>query len=70
VSLTATGRAVPVTCAGDPGPFLVESKATVLAYGRTWSRDGISCTSEATGLTCKNRSAHGFFLSRERWRSF
>jgi uncharacterized protein DUF6636 len=70
VSLTATGRAVPVTCAGDPGPFLVEAKAKVLAYGQTWSAGGISCTSATTGLTCKNRVGHGFFLSRERWRSF
>jgi hypothetical protein len=70
VSLTATGRAVPVTCAGDPGPFLVVSRAGVLGYGRTWSGGGISCTSETTGLTCKNRVGHGFFLSRERWRTF
>jgi hypothetical protein len=70
ISLTATGHAVPVTCAGDPGPFLVEAKARVLGYGGTWSGGGISCTSRATGLTCKNRVGHGFFLSRERWRLF
>jgi hypothetical protein len=70
VSLTSTGRAVPVTCAGDPGPFLVEARAKVLGYGRTWSLGGISCTSETTGLTCKNRLGHGFFLSRGRWRMF
>jgi hypothetical protein len=70
VSLTATGRAVPVTCAGDPGPFLVEAKASVLAYGRTWSGGGISCRSETAGVTCTNRAAHGFFVSRERWRTF
>ena len=70
LSLRATGRAAPVLCAGDPGPFLVEAKARVLAYGRTWSAGGISCTSEATGLTCRNRSGHGFLLSRQRWRIF
>jgi hypothetical protein len=69
VSLTATGRAVPVLCAGDPGPFLVEAKARVLGYGRTWSAGGISCTSATAGLTCRNRAGHGFFLSRERWRT-
>jgi hypothetical protein len=31
---------------------------------------GFRCTSAAVGLTCKNASAHGFFLSRERWRIF
>ena len=70
LSLRETGRATPVTCAGDPGPFLVEAKATVLVYGRTWARGGISCASEAAGLTCRNRDGHGFFLSRERWRVF
>jgi len=70
VSLTAAGRAAPVTCAGDPGPFLVEAKAKVLGYGQSWSAGGIRCTSAASGLTCKNRAGHGFFLSRQRWRRF
>lgn len=72
VSLRSRGRAVPVLCAGDPGPLLpqVEAKARVLAYGRSTTFGGITCTSRATGLTCTNRDRHGFFLSRERWRSF
>ena len=49
LSLTSTGRAFPVTCAGDPGPFLVEAKARVLAYGRKWSGGGLSCSSATTG---------------------
>ena len=70
LSLTAKGRAMPVLCAGDPGPFLVEQKARVLAYGRSWSGGGITCTSATTGLTCRNRVGHGFFLSRQSWRTF
>jgi hypothetical protein len=70
LGLRSTGRATPVLCAGDPGPFLVETEARVLAHGRTWSAGGISCSSRTTGLTCRNRSGHGFFLSRERWRTF
>lgn len=70
VSLTANGRAVPVTCAGDPGPFVSESTASVLGYGQSWSGGGISCSSATTGLTCKNRVGHGFFLSRASWRTF
>ena len=31
---------------------------------------GSSCRSETTGLTCRNRVGHGFFLSRARWRLF
>jgi hypothetical protein len=70
VGLKSTGRAVPVVCAGDPGPFLYEAKAWVLPYGDTWQGGGITCSSETTGLTCTNRVGHGFFLSRARWRSF
>ena len=68
--MRSTGRSFPVMCAGDPGPFLVESKARVLAYGRSWHAGGITCTSRRTGLTCRNRDGHGFFVSRERWRLF
>ncbi|HEX2234913.1 MAG TPA: DUF6636 domain-containing protein [Actinomycetota bacterium] len=41
-----------------------------LAYGTTWARDAITCTSDETGLRCVNRLGHGFFLSRELWRVF
>jgi hypothetical protein len=39
-----------------------------LAYGRTYAWHGIRCTSARTGLTCRNLSGHGFFLSRQRQR--
>ena len=70
VSLTATGRARPVVCAGDPGPFLVEAKAHVLRYGKSWRGGGITCASRRAGLTCTNRRGHGFFLSRDHWGAF
>ena len=71
VSLTANGRAVPVTCAGDPGPLRLGSdRARSSPTVRTWSGGGITCTSATTGVTCKNRVGHGFFVSRERWRTF
>jgi two-component sensor histidine kinase len=35
-----------------------------------WSRGGFRCTSMRTGLACRNRSGHGFFLSRASWRVF
>jgi hypothetical protein len=43
----------------------------ILRYGRSqrFGR-GITCTSRTTGLTCRNRDGHGFFLSRERVRLF
>lgn len=75
--LRATGRAstgasvCPGEPEGDAGPLAMEPVALVLAYGRTWrGRNGLRCTSAETGLTCRNREGHGFFLSRGRWRSF
>src|SRR2546423_15230218 len=61
VGMRATGRATPVLCAGDPGPFLPElqAKASVLRYGTSKRFGGITCISRTTGLTCTNRSGHG-----------
>jgi len=67
ISMGRTGRP-RVLCAGDtvrrPGHI------RILRYGSTWRAGGFRCTSAAVGLTCTNASAHGFFLSRERWRIF
>jgi hypothetical protein len=41
-----------------------------LGYGHVYSWRGIRCVSATTGLTCRNSSRHGFFLSRERQRVF
>ena len=70
VSLETTGRVDVPPCAGDPGAFVGEEAARVLAYGTTWTGGGLRCTSAVTGLTCRNTSGHGFFLSREHWRQF
>ena len=66
MSLRASGRAVIDLCAGDPGPFLLAATAPVLGYGSSWRGGGITCTSRRSGLTCRNRSGHGFFMSRAR----
>ena len=60
--MNRTGRARTV-CAGDTA---VDRHAKVLRYGHKWSAGGFSCTSRRTGLRCRNRSGHGFFLSRTR----
>ena len=71
VVLLATGPVQVPACAGDPGPFVgLQVGAQALGYGETWSGGGLSCASAVTGLTCRNTSGRGFFLSRERWRSF
>ena len=69
--LHATGGATP-DCRGDPTPAGLDPKIPALPYGKIWHRLGFSlvCTSRVTGLTCRNLTGHGFFLSRERWRTF
>ena|ERR1700736_2027405 len=59
------GRAQTGFVVGDPATDFPK-----LAYGRTWSWHGFSCKSERSGLTCRNRSGHGFFLSRASQRVF
>ena len=75
VALRPTGRpfVTDETCPGEDAPetpYVGSGIAKVLPYGTTWSGGGLRCTSAETGLTCRNRSGHGFFLSRENWRSF
>ena len=76
ISLGATGRSRlgPSICpgedGGDSGPYAPTSVSRVLGYGKTWRGGVISCTSTVAGLTCRNKSGHGFFLSRARWRAF
>jgi hypothetical protein len=55
------GRA-RVVCAGDTA---VNRRAKVLRYGSKWSQGGFTCASRRTGLRCRNRSGHGFVLSRQ-----
>ena len=59
-SVNATGRAHKV-CAGDT---VFSPSAKVIRYGTTWRGGAFSCKSSTSGLRCKNRSGHGFFLSR------
>ncbi len=59
-TMNVNGRAI-VTCHGDT---VIIKGSKVIAYGKTWSRGGFECWSRAAGLRCKNRSGHGWFLSR------
>ena len=61
VRMTRHGRArlIHVTdTIGDP-------KAPVLHYGKTRRVGPFTCTSRRSGLSCHNRSGHGFTVSRE-----
>lgn len=70
IALAVSGRAQPVPCAGDAGPFADPAHAKLLGYGKTWRAGGLSCTEKRSGLTCENRSRHGFFMSLHSWRTF
>jgi hypothetical protein len=49
-------------CAGDS---VFAATARVVRYGTTWRGGAFSCKSQKTGLRCRNKSGHGFFLSRQ-----
>jgi hypothetical protein len=75
VVLRATGgvQTRGSVCPGEPdpeGPFIGAEQAWVLGFGKTWSHGGLRCVSAFKGLTCRNKSGHGFFLSRAHWRAF
>ena len=57
----ATGTAKTVF-AGDT---TVDRRAKVLRYGHRWRAGGFTCLSRRVGLRCRNRSGHGFFLSKK-----
>lgn len=64
--VTTTGRAARA-CVGDT---VADPANRVLAYGRTFTRPGITCTSDTKGVTCTNRLGRGFFVSRANARTF
>ena len=51
-------------------PYIHPDEMMVLNYGQTVRGNGWSCTSQKSGLTCKNTRGRGFFLSRKRQRIF
>ncbi|HYH82948.1 MAG TPA: DUF6636 domain-containing protein [Longimicrobium sp.] len=65
MGMNATGRPYAV-CHGDT----VLGQGAALAYGTTWRAGPFNCTSQRTGVTCRNRAQHGFTLSRTSYRMF
>jgi len=63
--MRVTGRARATWVIGN-----IATEVPVLAYGRSWSFKGFRCRSRRTGLTCRNKSRHGFFLSGQAQRIF
>jgi hypothetical protein len=69
--LGATGKGV-VTCSGGIlyNPDTQTPHYPLLAYGRTWRQGGFTCASAVTGVTCRSRTGHGLFISRQSWRAY
>ncbi|MBB4258373.1 MULTISPECIES: DUF6636 domain-containing protein [unclassified Bradyrhizobium] len=64
--MSAKGAAGRI-CAGDT---VMDASLPVLAYGEVWQREGFTCRSEQTGLTCFNEMQRGFSLARAEQRLF
>lgn len=54
-------------CIGDT---VYDETHPVLAYGTTWQKDGFTCASDESGITCFNALRHGFTVSRANRRLF
>jgi hypothetical protein len=66
VSMSRTSRPRYV-CHGDTAR---DPRAKAVAYGRSITVGPFRCASAVTGLTCRNASGHGWFLSRQSYRLF
>jgi hypothetical protein len=59
-----------VICAGDTAMAPPSDPYPTLAFGKSIKAGKITCTSATAGITCKNAGAHGFFISRQKYRLF
>lgn len=59
------GHSGPARMLCDSSPEQVDY-SDIASYGLTGEFGAITCKSERTGLTCRNKSGHGFFLSRRK----
>lgn len=64
---------VRIAGSGDAEPWCTDTPFTdrelpdrVLAYGDTWEREGITCTSARDGLRCRNDDGGQLLSSRAR----
>ena len=59
-----------VACSGGIlyDPATQKPHYVTVPYGRAWHKGPYVCGSRVDGLTCRNRTGHGFFISRRTWR--
>jgi hypothetical protein len=58
-----------IFCTGNPN-YAIRPAYTTLAYGKSWQRGSFTCSSRITGVTCRNRTRHGLFISRQSYRTW
>lgn len=61
-----SGSGAPA-CVGDT---VASDEGFVLGYGKSFSADGFTCTSQTTGMTCTNEQGHGFSVAKARQKVF
>jgi hypothetical protein len=66
-TLTPTGRPL-LYCPGGASGDRVDYRT--LDYGRSRQLGAFTCTSRITGVTCRNRTGHGLFVSRQSYRTW
>jgi Family of unknown function (DUF6636) len=61
-----------VACSGGTlyEPSTQHPRYVTLPYGKTWRHSVFTCTSHATGVTCRNPRSHGMFISRASYRVY
>lgn len=69
------GNAFGMNLTGKPdrichGDTIISPEYPILKYGQTWRKNGFTCTSKTTGLTCTNRNKKGWELSKTKQRLF
>jgi hypothetical protein len=69
LGVDARGRGY-VVCAGDTAQAPPGEPYPTLAFGKSIKAGRITCSSATAGITCKNTQAHGFFISRQKYRVF
>ncbi len=67
--LTAS-RKGGITCSGGIlySPDTQRPVYVNLPYGKSWRQGVFTCSSRLTGVTCRNKTGHGLFVSRQTWR--
>jgi hypothetical protein len=60
-AMDANSQRAERICAGDA---VSDPSLPKLGYGESWEQGGFTCTSEKTGLSCRNERGAGWDLSR------